>query len=80
MNLLSRQNSFRCFVVIVLVALLLGALLLHAGNLPALLTEIFVFLFLLAALNFPLKDASTAVLADGLAEQRPARAPPTPSI
>lgn len=80
MNVLLRQGRFRCFVVIVLVVLLFGALLLHSGNLPALLTEIFVFLFLLTASNCPLKEATSSALAEDNGEPGPARAPPVPSF
>lgn len=80
MSFLSRQNSLRWFIVVVLIALLFGGLFLHAGNLPALLTAIFVFLFLLTFSNCPLKDATTAALANIVRDQAPARAPPTSSF
>ena len=80
MNSLSRHKGFRCFVVIVLVAVLFGALLLHAGSNPALLVDLFVFLFLLIASNCPVREVIAAALPDIIGELQPARAPPTPSF
>jgi len=79
--LFSRQNSsFRCFAVIALLALLFGALVLQAGGFPAILTAIFVFLFLLTVSSCPVKQPTTVLLADYVGEQAPARAPPTSSL
>lgn len=80
MSLLSRQSSLRCFIVVVLIALLFAGLFLQAGNLPALLTPIFVFLFLLAFSNCPLKDVTTPALASHATDPKAARAPPTSSF
>jgi len=74
---LSRQNSLRGFIVVVLIALLFVGLFLHSGYLPALLTAIFVFLFLMTLSNCPPKDATTAALANYAGDPAPARAPPT---
>lgn len=77
----SRQNSsLRCFVVIALVALLFGGLFIQAGGLPAILTAIFVFLFLLTVSNCPVEQPTTVLLANHVGEQAPARAPPISSL
>jgi hypothetical protein len=76
-SLLSRQNGVPWFIVVLLIALLCAGLLLHAGNLPALVTAIFAFLFLLTLSNYPLKDVTTAALANDARGPAPARAPPT---
>ena len=77
---LSRQNSLRCFIVVVLIALLFVGLFLHAGNLPALLTATFVFLFLLSFSICPPEDATIAALANYVRDPAPARAPPASSF
>lgn len=79
-SLFSRQNSsFRFFVVIALIALLFGGALLYAGGLPAILTAIFVFLFLLTVSSRAVEQPTTVLLAEHVGEQAPARAPPIPS-
>lgn len=56
MILLAGKKRIRCTIVVVLIALLFAGLFLHVGTLPAFLTEIFLFLFLLTFDNCPLKD------------------------
>lgn len=80
-GLFSRHNSsFRLFVVIALIALLFGGVFLHAGGLPAILSAIFVFLFLLTVSNCSVAQPTTVLLADHVGEQAPARAPPISSL
>jgi len=74
---LTRQNSFRQIIVVVLIALLFAGLFLCAGHLPALLAATFVFLFLLSFSNCPPSYATAAGWGDHVRDPGPARAPPT---
>jgi hypothetical protein len=76
MILLAGKHRIRCTIVVVLIALLFAGLFLHVGTLPAFLTEIFLFLFLLTFDKCPLKDSTSAALADSVRDSALARAPP----